>query len=103
MLANALKNTSTFKVGAEWRLDNVSLRGGYHFEESPYEDAINSDNIEGYSLGLGFKFGGNVKLDLAYQNSTNTDVYSFLNKDGVTPAELDIDNDKFTATIVIGL
>jgi len=103
LFANALKNTSTFNVGAEWRLENVSLRGGYHFEESPYEDAINSDNIEGYSLGIGFKFGGNVKLDLAYQNSTNTDVYRFLNKDGVTPAELDINNDKFTATIVIGL
>jgi len=103
LFANALKNTSTFNVGAEWRLDNVSFRGGYHFEESPYEDAINSDNIKGYSLGVGFKFGGNVKLDLAYQNSTNTDIYSFLNVDGVSPAELDINNDRFTATIVIGL
>ena len=103
LFANALKNTSTFNVGAEWRLDNVSLRGGYHFEESPYEDALDSDNIEGYSLGIGFKFGRNVKVDLAYRNSTNTDVYNFINADGASPAELDFDNDKFTATVVIGL
>ncbi len=44
-----------------------------------------------------------MKLDLAYQNSTNTDVYSFINANGVEPAELDITNDKFTATLVIGL
>ncbi|HHC78775.1 MAG TPA: hemin receptor [Flavobacteriia bacterium] len=100
---NGLKNTSTFNVGAEWRLDNVSLRGGYHYEQTPFEDSIDSDNINGYSFGIGFKFKGNIKLDLAYQNSTNTDVYRFLDLDGVEPAELDITNDKFTATLVIGL
>jgi len=103
MFESSLKNTSTFNIGTEWRLDNVSLRGGYHFEESPFKDAIDSDNVKGYSLGVGFKFGGNVKLDLAYQNSTNTAVYGFLNIDGVAPAELDIRHDKFTATVVIGL
>ena len=103
LFTSALKNTSTFNVGAEWRLDNVSLRGGYHYEDSPFEDAIDSDNIEGYSLGIGFKFNGNVKLDLAYQNTTNTDVYRFLDLNGVEPAELDLTNDKFTATLVIGL
>lgn len=103
LFSTALKNTSTFKVGAEWRLDNVSLRGGYFYEQSPYEDAIDTDNINGYSLGIGFKFSSNMKLDLAYQNSTNTDIYSFINANGAEPAELDITNDKFTATLVIGL
>ena len=103
LFSNALNNTSTFNVGAEWRIDNVSLRGGYHYEESPFKDAISSDNIEGFSVGVGFKFNGNLKLDLAYQNTTNTDVYRFLDLDGVEPAELDLTNDKFTATLVIGL
>jgi len=103
LFESTLKNASTFNIGTEWRIDNVSLRGGYHFEESPFKDAIDSDNVKGYSFGVGFKFGGNVKLDLAYQNSTNTDVYGFLNIDGVAPAELDINNDKITATIIIGL
>ena len=99
---DGLKATSQFKVGAEWRIDNVSLRGGYSFEESPYEDAIDTDNISGFSLGLGFKLNGGMKLDLAYLNRNNTDVYDFLNVDGADPVELDINNDKITATFVIG-
>jgi long-subunit fatty acid transport protein len=101
--SNTLKGVSQFKVGAEWRIDKISLRGGYHFEESPYADAIDSDNISGYSLGVGLKFTGNTRLDFSYQNSKNTDVYNFLNVDGAQPANLDIDNDRFTATLVIGL
>ena len=101
--SNTLKGVSQFKVGAEWRLDKISLRGGYNFEESPYTDAIDSDNISGYSLGVGLKLNGNTRLDFSYQNSTNTDVYNFLNVDGAEPANLDINNDRFTATLVIGL
>ena len=93
---------SQFKVGAEWRIDNVSLRGGYSYEESPYQDTIDTDNIIGYSFGIGFKMKGGIKLDIAYQNSTNTDVYNFLNVEGADPVELDINNDKITATFVIG-
>ncbi len=98
-----LSPTNQYKVGAEWRIDYVSLRGGYSFEESPYKDAIDSDNITGYSFGIGLKLKGGLKLDLAYQNSSNTDVYDFLNVDGADPVELDINNDRFTATLVIAL
>ena len=100
---NFLKATSNFKLGAEWRIDNISLRGGYLFEESPYNDALDTDNLTGYSLGIGFKFKGRMSLDLAYQNTKNTDVYNFLNVTNAPPAELDITNDKFTATLTIGL
>jgi len=72
----------------------------YLFEESPFEDAIDTDHITGYSFGVGFKLNGGMKLDLAYQNRTNTDVYNFLNTDGADPVELDINNDKITATLV---
>ncbi|MDJ0644707.1 MAG: outer membrane protein transport protein [Flavobacteriaceae bacterium] len=98
-----LQGSSEFRVGAEWRLDNVSLRGGYRFEESPFRDALDSDHISGYSVGLGFKFKGNARLDLAYQSSNNTDIYNFVNSAGAEAADLDITNDRFTATLVIGL
>jgi len=97
-----LRATNQFRVGAEWRIDNVSLRGGYSFEESPYEDAIDTDHITGYSFGIGFKLKGGMKFDLAYRNRSNTDVYNFLNVDGADPVELDINNDRFTATVVFG-
>jgi len=102
LFSNNLQNTSEVRLGAEWRLGKViSLRGGYHYKESPFVDALDSDHIKGFSLGTGFKFNGKVKLDLAYQKSTHTDFYSFTEFSDA--AELDIDNGKFTATLVIGL
>jgi len=71
-----LKNTYTLNVGTEWRFKSLSLRGGYHYSQSPDVNAIASDNIKGYSYGAGYSFG-NVKLDVAYQNKSNTQLYNF--------------------------
>ena len=101
--ANDLKSVGELRIGTEWRFDNLSLRGGYFFEKDPYKDAISSDNIEGYSVGAGLKFRG-VKLDFAYQNSTNTRPYNFYPQyNEVNSAELAIDNSRFTATLVLNL
>lgn len=97
-----LKNTSELRIGGEWRFGKIfSLRGGYFYKESPFEDAIDSDNVQGFSIGTGFSFSRSIKLDLAYQKSTNTGVYGFAEYSN--PAELDVDEGKFTATLVIGL
>ncbi len=100
-LANGLKNTSSFKLGTEWRYKILSFRGGYRFIQSPYKNSDSSFDITGYSFGLGIKFTHNVKIDFAYDNSTNSDQYQFLNIDGVQPAELDFDNNRFTSTLVV--
>ena len=73
---NNLRNTYTLNVGTEWRFKSLSLRGGYHYSQSPDAFAKTSDNIKGYSYGAGYNFG-NVKLDFAYQNKTNTQLYDF--------------------------
>lgn len=96
--SNNLKNTSAVRVGAEWRVGKMmSLRGGFHFAESPYVDAIDTDHVKGFSVGTGFRFGRSVRLDLAYLKSENTDIYNFTNASDA--AELDIDNNKITATL----
>lgn len=98
-----LKGTSQFKVGAEWRLDKkISIRGGYMFEENPFKEALETDHIEGYSLGLGLKIGKRTKLDLAYQNTSNTGFYNFVNGP-VESANLDFNTGKATATLVFSL
>ncbi|MCK0132016.1 outer membrane protein transport protein [Flavobacteriaceae bacterium F08102] len=94
-----LKNSGELRIGTEWRLGMVSLRGGYSYKENPYKDALDSDHVKGYSLGVGFKFKGNIKLDLAYENKQNTDIYRFTNAGNTAPAELDIDQNKFLATL----
>ena len=98
-----LESAGELRIGSEWRFDNFSLRGGYHLENSPYKNAVNSDNIEGFSLGAGYKFRGG-KIDFSYQRATNTAPYNFYpQSNNVNSAELDIENSKFTATLVLNI
>lgn len=66
MMETDLKGASTYRLGGEYRFGALSLRGGYRLEESPYSDEMTLEDLEGYSLGLGYNFG-NIKLDLAYE------------------------------------
>jgi predicted porin len=68
IISNSLKNASTYKFGGEYRYKQLSFRGGYRFEESPYEDDSFYGDLTGFSLGLGYNFGA-MKLDLAFDQS----------------------------------
>ncbi|NND15577.1 MAG: aromatic hydrocarbon degradation protein [Eudoraea sp.] len=67
-IANNFGDINSFRIGAEYRIDEVSLRGGYRMEESPYADGNTVGDLTGYSLGLGYSFGGS-RLDLAFNQS----------------------------------
>ena len=67
-VASELGPVSTFRVGGEYRIDEVSLRGGYRFEQSPYSDGNTIGDLSGFSAGIGYNFGGS-RLDLAYSRS----------------------------------
>ena len=100
---NNLRNTYTLNVGAEWRFKSLSVRGGYHYSQSPDANAIESDNIKGYSYGAGYNFG-NIKLDFAFQDKTNTQLYNFYPQyNQVNAANLKFDNRMLTATLSINL
>ncbi|PCH53626.1 MAG: hemin receptor [Flavobacteriaceae bacterium] len=101
--STALESTGQIRIGTEWRFDNISIRGGYHLEKSPYKNALNSDDTKGFSLGAGYKFRGG-KLDFAYQKSTNTSSYNFYSQySQLNAANLAIDTSKFTATLVLNI
>lgn len=59
---------NSYRFGTEWRLGGISLRGGYHMDESPYTNTESFGDLTGFSLGLGFNFGNNT-FDIAYVNS----------------------------------
>ena len=100
---SALQGTSEVRVGTEWRVKQLSLRGGYHFQQSPYKNSISSDDLKGYSFGAGYSFGL-VKLDFAYENSQQTGVYDFYaDYNEVNPANLDIDTSKYTISLVFNI
>lgn len=100
---NELRRTNSVNIGTEWRIDKLSLRGGYKYVQSPDASAIDSDNLESYSLGLGYNFG-TVKFNLAYANSSRTGIYNFYPQfDGVNASELNIDHTTITAGVSISL
>ena len=76
---NRLNNSSaSYKIGGEYRYKQLSFRGGYRYEESPYKDEDFFGNLYGYSLGLGYNFGY-LSIDLAYSHAereTNYQLYS---------------------------
>lgn len=100
---SSLRRASTLNVGTEWRFDKLSLRGGYRYQQSPDANALDSDNIQAYSAGIGYNFG-NLKVNLAYLNSNRTAIYNFYPQfPQVDPAELDIDNTIVTVGVSLNL
>jgi hypothetical protein len=98
-----LKNASELRFGAEIRSKEFSFRGGYHYQKSPYKNALSSDHLKGYSLGLGYNFG-NIKFDLSYEDANRTDVYDFYPQyPEINPTELKFDTSKITVSLVFNI
>lgn len=85
-ISNVLKPVSSFRGGGEFRIGQLSLRGGYRLEQSPYEDDTVISDLIGYSAGLGYNFGGS-RLDLAV-NRTEQDINQQLFDTGITTPAL---------------
>ena len=74
-IADQLGVVHTFRTGGEIRIKDLSLRGGYRFEGSPYENEDIIGNLSGFSGGIGYDFGGS-RLDLAFSR-TEQEVATF--------------------------
>lgn len=95
-----LTGNTRLNLGTEWRFDKLSLRAGLHTEKSPYKNAGDSENIEGYSVGFGYNFG-QFKFDLAYSKSEQTKYYDFYPQyNQINAATLATENSKVNATLV---
>ena len=44
-------------MGTEFRFQNLSVRGGYVFQETPYKDKNILNNTNTYSFGFGYNLG----------------------------------------------
>ncbi len=77
-IENTLKGASSFRAGAEYRLNQLSLRGGFQYEESPFQNKEIMGELVGFSLGAGYNFG-RYTFDLAYsrtERERNQQLYS---------------------------
>ncbi|MGW9687079.1 OmpP1/FadL family transporter [Flagellimonas sp. 2504JD1-5] len=80
-IASELGVVNTYRLGGELRIEEVSLRGGYRYEQSPYENGTVIGDLNGYSGGIGYNFGGS-RLDLAFSRAEQ-DVNTFLFDAGI--------------------
>jgi long-subunit fatty acid transport protein len=102
IISDNLKVASTYRIGGEYRYKEFSFRGGYRLEESPYENEYFYGDLNGYSLGLGYNFG-NIKLDLAFDQSDRT-INNQLYSVGLTDtAAIDAKNTNVTLTLGFSL
>lgn len=85
-IANELGSVSTFKLGSEYRIQQVSLRAGYRFEQSPYKNGNTIGDLNAISGGIGYSFGGS-RLDFALSRSQQ-DVSERLFDAGITTSAL---------------
>lgn len=99
IINNNLTTASTYRFGAEYRVKQVSLRGGYRFEESPYKNGVTSGDLTGYSVGIGFNFG-NIKFDVTYDEASRS-LQNQLYNVGLTDAAL-VDNKNSNITFTLG-
>ncbi|MGB5459362.1 MAG: outer membrane protein transport protein [Eudoraea sp.] len=67
-IGRELTAVSTFRIGGEYRIKQLSLRGGYRYEQSPYANKITISDLNGFSAGLGYNFGGS-RIDFTYSRS----------------------------------
>jgi len=102
IISNVFKAANAYRFGGEYKYKQLSFRGGYRFEESPYEDDSFVGDLTGYSLGLGYNFG-NTRLDLTFdqaERTVNNPLYSVGLTDAAT---VDAVNSNVTLSLAFNL
>lgn len=100
-ISSDMKRAQTFKIGGEYRLAKFSMRAGYRFQESPFNDNGAAD-LNGYSAGLGYDFGS-LSLNVAYSNAQYQDKDQVLNTGFTEPVYLNRDLSKVVVSLNFGL
>ena len=95
------QGATTIRVGGEWRNDNWSFRGGFSYEESPFQNESLASEKTGVSFGLGYNWG-KYKFDFAYDITQQETVQQFYPGSGFNNAAL-IDTYRDNLTFTFGI
>lgn len=94
---NTLGSSNEIRVGGEYRIHNLKLRGGYRFESSPYNDSVTIGDLNSFSGGLGYNFGP-IKLDFSYVHTHSTSQEQFFSQGFTEHAKINTNKNNFTMT-----
>ena len=101
-LNTVLDTAGELRIGAEYRIDAVSLRGGYRYEQSPYKNGLTIGDLTGYSAGLGYNFGS-TKVDLAYSYAKRNSELGFFGQGFTDGAKIDAVNNNVSLSLLFEL
>ncbi|MFV8442505.1 OmpP1/FadL family transporter [Flavobacterium sp. LB2P44] len=97
-----LDTTGELRIGAEYKIEALSLRAGYRYEQSPYKNGITVGDLTGYSAGLGYSFGS-TKVDLAYSYAKRISQQGFFNQGFTDGASINAINNNVSLTLAFEL
>ncbi|MDI6045927.1 OmpP1/FadL family transporter [Flavobacterium yafengii] len=97
-----LDTTGELRIGAEYKIEALSLRAGYRYEQSPYKNSITIGDLTGYSAGLGYSFGS-TKVDLAYSYAKRNSQQGFFNQGFTDGASINAINNNVSVTLLFEL
>ncbi|UQD57441.1 OmpP1/FadL family transporter [Flavobacterium sp. K5-23] len=101
-MSTILDNTSELRIGGEYKIEKLSLRAGYRFEQSPYKNGTTVGDLTGYSGGLGYNFGS-TKLDLSYAYAKRESQQGFFNQGFTDGAIINSINNNISLTLLFEL
>jgi len=97
-----LTTAGELRIGAEYRIKQWSLRGGYRNEQSPYKDTTIVGDLTGFSGGLGYNFGA-TKVDVSYSSSQRKSQQSFFSQGFTDGASINTKINTVSLTVLFEL
>ena len=101
-ISNTLDMSSELRIGAEHRIKQWSLRGGYRWEQSPYKNGKTIGDLTGYSGGVGYNFG-NTKVDLSYSFTQRDRQQAFFSQGFTDAPAINTINNNVSVSVVFEL
>jgi len=101
-ISNQLTGASEVRLGGEYKIERLSLRAGYRFEGSPYKNKNTVGDLNGYSLGLGYNFGG-TKADISYAYAKRNSQQGFFSQGFTDGASINSINNTVSLSLLFEL
>ena len=99
LISSIFKPTSTLRLGTEFRFQNLSVRGGYVFQETPYKDKNILNNTNTYSFGFGYNLGAS-RIDFVL-STLSYDENKLMKYSGIsTPANIRTERTNFGISFI---
>ncbi|HPR58961.1 MAG TPA: hypothetical protein PK915_11380, partial [Bacteroidales bacterium] len=93
VIKNNFDAASNFRVGTEWRVGLVQLRGGYAHYASPFKSGINDGALQQFTAGLGYR-GKQYYVDAALVYSLSEMDYFLYGSNLISPVPTAVNTQK---------